>query len=114
MMTTAPNQSQHPEDPLETAGGDSMETGCLARALALSSSGKTDEALRELETGLRPLGLRPGIWSAIGKLQYGLHRYEEAARSYLCLLMLQPKNGAAHFERARCLEKVHRWSEAAE
>ncbi len=89
-------------------------TSALARAVSLHLEGKSREALRELDHAVDGGNSDKEVYSARGHIQFELEMYEDAARSYESLLMLEPGSVSASFNLAVCQEKLGRWVEAAE
>jgi len=97
------------------AGSDrSGAHSALGRAVSLHLEGKLKEALRELEQAEARGESSPELLSAKGHIQFELEQFEEASLSYGRLLEAEPRNIAATFNLAVCLEKTGKWAPAAE
>ena len=91
-----------------------LELPPLARALVLSTQGKTVKALKEVETAVRNGNDAPELQWAKGQFEFELGRYEEALKSYGELLDLRPGDKAAAYNQAICQERLGRFEEAGE
>src|SRR4051794_34928726 len=74
-----------------TNGGGSS---ALAKAVSLHLEGKRQEALQELKGAVSHTGETAEFCSAMGHIQFELEQYEDAAKSYIKLLTLDPKHMA--------------------
>jgi tetratricopeptide (TPR) repeat protein len=85
----------------------------MTTAAYLAIAGKKEEALAELSQA-RDAGHRsPGLFGAIGHLQFELGCFDAAARAYEEALGLDRDNSTNHYNRGVCLEKLEAWEEAA-
>ena len=89
-------------------------SAALARALALNTQGKTEEALREITAALDAGEILPELIWTKAHLEFQLGQYEAALEDYREMLESAPDNKAGVYNTALCLEKLERFEEALE
>ncbi len=80
-------------------------------ALALSSTGRLEEALNVLTM---PGERISDFYTVRGKIQFALGRFQEAAGSYFTVVASEPENSFAQYHLGVCLHHLQRWVEAAQ
>ena len=93
--------------------GDSESQSVLARAVSLHLDGKPKEALKELDTAVGIAPNNPEILAARAHVLCELENWTEATVSYAKLVELSPRNGAAMYNLAVCLEKTGQWEQGS-
>jgi tetratricopeptide (TPR) repeat protein len=73
----------------------------------------TAEALAGLREAIGAGDRQPEEFVFLGQLEFEAGDYENAAATFAKLAAMDPGHGTAAFNRAVCLEKLSRWSEAA-
>jgi len=101
-----------PEPALALSKRDEPVSRSLSKAVFLHLEGKLRDALKELREAVDRGERQPALFSAMGHLEYELHEYEAAVKSYTRLLELEPAHRTGHFNRAVCLGKLGSWAEA--
>ena len=77
----------------------------VVRAIVLHLESRIEEAIQEIQIGLRDGEPPQDLLSAMGALQLELERYDEAAASYREVLKHDPENEAHKQHLALCIEK---------
>jgi tetratricopeptide (TPR) repeat protein len=75
-------------------------------ALALRSSGRLEDALRELAGASES---SPYLHTLRGEIEFVLGRYQDAALSYFAAVHAEPDNAEAHYNLGLCLQRADRW-----
>ena len=84
----------------------------LVKAIVLHMEGKIEEAIKELQRGVKA-GLKTvEIYSALGHLQFETGRFDAAADAYREVLAREPLHKTCHYNLAVCLEKSGRHKDA--
>jgi len=84
----------------------------LLKAIALHKEGKTEEAGKELQRGIKSGEPPVELYTAVGHLQFEGGRFDLAAEAYREALKLQPEHKTCHYNLAVCLEKTGRYKDA--
>src|SRR5438105_5741821 len=79
----------------------------VVQAIVLHLEGKLDEAIQEIQAGLRNGEPAAELYTAMGALQMERERFEDAAASYREVLKCEPENEASKRNLALCVEKVN-------
>jgi tetratricopeptide (TPR) repeat protein len=93
-------------------------SGSLAPAIELASEGKLDNAVQKLEGALNHPENAPGenaaeIHNALGHLRFEQQDWNASERQYAKAVEQEPKNTAAHYNLALCLERQGKFETAA-
>ena len=91
----------------------------LAPAIELASAGKLDEAVQKLESALHETGNARGqnaaeIHNGLGHLRFEQQDWNAAEGHYAKAVAQEPKNTAAHYNLALCLERQQKFEAAAQ
>src|SRR5207248_8557129 len=86
----------------------------LGKAVALHLEGKTDAALKELQSAIEGGENLAELHSSMGHIQFELQRFEDAAQSYAKAVQAEPKHKTARYNQGVCLERLERFQDAAE
>jgi tetratricopeptide (TPR) repeat protein len=84
----------------------------LAKAVALASEGKLDDAIKELEEGAKRGENPVEVQTGLGHLRFEQKNWAEAARAYGKVAELEPKHRTAHYNLGLCLERQGKFEEA--
>jgi tetratricopeptide (TPR) repeat protein len=84
----------------------------LVKAIVLHMEGKIDEAIKELQRGVKSGENTSDVYAALGHLQFEAGRFDAAAESYTQVLEREPLHRTCHYNLAVCLEKTGRHKEA--
>src|SRR5438094_3781529 len=84
----------------------------LVKAIALHTEGKLEEAIKELQRGMKGGEPPLDVYAALGHLQFEAGRFDAAAEAYREVLKRQPLHESCHYNLAVCLEKTGRHKEA--
>ncbi len=90
------------------------KSSALVKAILLHLEGKIEDAVRELEAGLRAGEETLEIKAALGNLLYEVGRFEDAAKSYREVIGEQPQHPGIHYKLGVCLHRLGRLAEALE
>jgi tetratricopeptide (TPR) repeat protein len=85
---------------------------CLVKAIVLHMEGKIEEAIRELQRGVKAGEKIADVYAGLGHLQFEAGRFDAAAEAYREVLEREPLHKTCHYNLAVCLEKVGRHKEA--
>ena len=85
----------------------------LSKAVSLHLEGKLEGAGRLLSKAIEDGEADMGLYAALGHIQYEMHDYEGAARTYAALSEMDPKHRTASFNLGVCRGNLKQWSEAA-
>src|SRR5437899_2619655 len=89
------------------------ESNSLAKAVALASEGKIEDAVKELqgavERGESPVEVHTGL----GHLRFEQQNWTEAAKCYAKVAELDSKHRTAHYNLGLSLERQGKFEEAA-
>src|ERR1035437_4479022 len=88
-------------------------TKTLSKAVSLHLEGKPEGAGRLLSKAIEDGEREPGLYAALGDIQYELRNYEAAARTYATLSDIDPKHRTASFNLGVCHGNLKQWSDAA-
>src|SRR5580698_10375060 len=90
-----------------------VQSGTLAKVLALNMDGKTEQALRQIGEAIDGGEDLPELAWTKAHLEFQLGHFENALEDYQKVLETQPSHKAATYNAALCLEKLKRHEEAA-
>ena len=85
----------------------------LSKAVSLHLEGKLEGAARLLAKAIDDGERDMGLYAALGHIQYEMHDYEAAARTYAALSEIDPKHRTASFNLGVCQGNLKQWSDAA-
>ena len=74
----------------------------LSKAVSLHLEGKLEGAARLLSKAIEDGERDPGLYAALGHIQYEMHEYDAAARTYAALAEIDPKHRTASFNLGVC------------
>src|SRR5437764_61274 len=80
-----------------------------SKAVGLHLEGKLESAARLLNMALDDGEREPGLYAALGHIQYEMRDYEAAARTYGQLAEADPKHRTANFNRGVCHGNLKQW-----
>jgi tetratricopeptide (TPR) repeat protein len=86
----------------------------VVKAIMLHMEGKIDEAIKELQRGIKAGEQAVDVHAALGHLQFESGRFDLAAEAYREALTREPLHKTCHYNLAVCLEKTGRYKEALE
>jgi tetratricopeptide (TPR) repeat protein len=86
----------------------------LVRAMTFHLEGRTAQAAVELRTAIDGGESQPEAFLFLGQIHFEARQFDDALAVYRQLLQLDPTNASAAFNAAVCLERLSRWSEAAD
>ncbi len=86
----------------------------LSKAVSLHLEGKLEGAAKLLFKAVEDGERDPGLFAALGHIQYEMHDYEAASQTYASLCDLDPKHRTASFNLGVCLGNLKKWGEAVE
>jgi tetratricopeptide (TPR) repeat protein len=86
----------------------------LAPAIELASAGKLDDAVRKLEVELDRCENASEIHNGLVHLRFEQQNWHEAELHYAKAAEQEPKNAAAHYNLALCLERQAKFETAAQ
>ena len=84
----------------------------LVKAIMLHMEGKIEEAIKELQRGVKAGEKAVDVYAGLGHLQFEAGRFEAAADAYREVLAREPLHKTCHYNLAVCLEKTGRHKEA--
>jgi tetratricopeptide (TPR) repeat protein len=84
----------------------------LVKAIVLHMEKKLDEAIKELNRGIKAGEQSVDVYSALGHLQFEVGRFDAAAEAYSHVLKREPLHQTCHYNLAVCLEKLGRHKDA--
>jgi tetratricopeptide (TPR) repeat protein len=85
----------------------------VIKAVALHAEGKLEEAIKELQRGMKGVAQPPlDMYATLGHLQFELGRFDAAAEAYREVLKREPLHNTCHYNLAVCLEKTGRHKDA--
>src|SRR5258708_2066582 len=76
----------------------------LAKAIALATEGKLDDAIKELEAAAKRGESPVEVYAGLGHLRFEQQNWNEAANSYRKVAETDPKHRTAHYNLGLCLE----------
>ena len=82
--------------------------------MSLHLEGKLESAARMLIKAIESGEHEPGLYSALGHIQFEMRDYEAAAAVYAQLVELEPLHRTAHFNLGVCQGNLRNWKAAAE
>lgn len=85
---------------------------CLVKAIVLHMEGKIEEAVKELQRGVKAGDKTADVYAALGHLQFETGRFDSAAESYAQVVEREPLHRTCHYNLAVCLEKMGRHKDA--
>jgi tetratricopeptide (TPR) repeat protein len=88
--------------------------GSLAPAIELASAGKVDAAVEHLKAALDRGESAGEVHNALGHLRFEQQNWSEAELHYARAVKQEPKNTAAHYNLALCLERQAKFEAAAQ
>src|ERR1035437_8082748 len=88
-------------------------TKTLSKAVSLHLEGKPEGAGRLLSKAIEDGETDPGIYAALGHIQYEMGEYEAAAQTYATLSEMEPNHRTASFNRGVCHGNLKQWGDAA-
>src|ERR1041384_3198995 len=86
----------------------------LSKAVSLHLEGKLESAVHLLSKAIDDGEKEPGLFSALGHIQYETRDYAGAAATYAQLIEIDPKHRTAHFNLGVCQGHVKNWNLAVE
>src|SRR6266567_7448045 len=86
----------------------------LAKAVSLHLEGKLETAARLLNKAIESGEKEPGLFTALGHIQYEMRDFDSAAVTYLQLVELEPLHRTGHFNLGVCQGHLKDWPGAAE
>jgi tetratricopeptide (TPR) repeat protein len=84
----------------------------LVKAIVLHMEGKIEEAIKELQRGVKAGEKTADVYAGLGHLQFEAGRFDAAADAYREVLVQAPLHKTCHYNLAVCLEKTGRYKEA--
>jgi tetratricopeptide (TPR) repeat protein len=84
----------------------------LVKAIVLHMEGKIEEAIKELQRGVKGGEKTLDVYAGLGHLQFEAGRFDAAADAYREVLAREPQHKTCHYNLAVCLEKTGRHKEA--
>jgi len=84
----------------------------LVKAIVLHMEGKIEDAIKELQRGVKAGEKTQDVYAGLGHLQFEAGRFDAAADAYREVLALAPLHKTCHYNLAVCLEKTGRHKEA--
>jgi tetratricopeptide (TPR) repeat protein len=84
----------------------------LVKAIVLHMEGKIEEAIKELQRGVKAGEQTLDVYAGLGHLQFESGRFDAAADAYRTVLEREPLHKTCHYNLAVCLEKTGRHKEA--
>jgi tetratricopeptide (TPR) repeat protein len=84
----------------------------LVKAIVLHMEGKIEEAIKELQRGVKAGEKTADVYAGLGHLQFEAGRFDAAADAYREVLERAPLHKTCHYNLAVCLEKIGRYKEA--
>jgi tetratricopeptide (TPR) repeat protein len=84
----------------------------LVKAIVLHMEGKIEEAIKELQRGVKAGENTADVYAGLGHLQFEAGRFDAAAEAYREVLEREPLHKTCHYNLAVCLEKVGHNKEA--
>jgi len=106
---TPPRQETVPEpapDPLPAGGRRRDIAPSVVKAIVLHLEGQLEQAIQEIETGLKNGEPEAELYAALGALQMDLERFEDAAKSYRIVLKHEPENQTCKHNLEICEQKL--------
>src|ERR1035437_6795638 len=88
-------------------------TRTLSKAVSLHLEGKLEGAGRLLSKAIEDGERDIGLYAALGHIQYEMHDFAAAARTYAALSEIDPKHRTASFNLGVCHGNLKQWGEAA-
>src|SRR5664280_2139426 len=88
-------------------------TRTLSKAVSLHLEGKLEGAGRLLSKAIEDGERDIGLYAALGHIQYEMHDFAAAARTYATLSEIDPKHRNASFNLGVCHGNLKQWGEAA-
>src|SRR5512133_2912247 len=85
----------------------------LSKAVGLHLEGKLESASRLLMKALEDGERDPGLYAALGHIQYEMRDFAGAASTYSQLAEADPKHRTAFFNAGVCYGNLKEWGEAA-
>ena len=101
-----PVHATPPRPPIDAAQRNRKIPPSVMRAIVLHLEGRIEDAIQEIQTGLRDGEPPVDLYSAMGALQLELERYDDAAASYAEVLKGDPSNDSAKQHLALCVERA--------
>src|SRR4051794_19279380 len=86
----------------------------LSKAVSLHLEGKLESAAHLLSKAIEDGEKEPGLFSALGHIQYEMRDFEGASATYSQLIELDPKHRTAHFNLGVCQGHVKNWKSAVD
>src|SRR5579872_1841630 len=93
-------------EPLPTASRRRDISPSVVRAIVLHLEGQLEQAIQEIETGLKNGEPEAELYAALGALQMDLDRFEDAANSYKIVLKHEPENQTCRHNLEICAQKL--------
>lgn len=84
----------------------------LVKAIMLHMEGKIEEAIKELQRGVKAGEKSLDVFAGLGHLQFETGRFDAAADAYRQVLEREPLHKTCHYNLAVCLEKTGRHKDA--
>src|SRR5215217_2644389 len=97
-----------------TDGKTAATSAEVIRAIEFHLAGRTEEALKELKSGINAGKSLPEIYLAYGQICFELKKYEDAAAMFANLVVLERKHKTGFYNQGVCLEKCRKYREAAD
>src|SRR5215831_4733399 len=86
----------------------------LSKAVSLHLEGKLDTAAHLLSKAVEDGEREPGLFSALGHIQYEMRDFEGACATYGQLIEIEPQHRTAHFNLGVCQGHLKNWKTAVE
>jgi tetratricopeptide (TPR) repeat protein len=100
--------------PINDVKNQKRASKTLSKAVSLHLEGKLEPAARLLTKAIEGGEKDPALFSALGHIQYEMHDYDAAARTYAQLVEVEPQHRTGHFNRGVCLGNLKEWDTAAD
>jgi tetratricopeptide (TPR) repeat protein len=84
----------------------------VVKAIVLHMEGKIEEAIKELQRGVKAGENTLDVYAGLGHLQFEAGRFDAAAEAYRTVLEREPLHKTCHYNLAVCLEKTGLHKEA--
>ena len=86
----------------------------LSKAVSLHLEGKLDSAAHLLSKAIADGEREPGLYSALGHIQYEMRDFDGAAATYGQLIDQDPMHRTAHFNLGVCYGHLRQWKQAVD
>src|SRR5437762_277959 len=86
----------------------------LSKAVSLHLEGKLESAANLLSKAIEEGEKEPGLFSALGHIQYEMRDFEGAGSTYEQLIEIDPRHRTAYFNLGVCQGHIKNWKSAVE